>query len=591
MRPLVSWKVGGEQGTGIDSAGEILATVCNRLGYHIYGYREFSSRIMGGHSNYKIRIGTEPIGSTTDELHLLVAIDQETIDRNAWELVPGGLVIADEAIAPKLPEGCRGALLSMPIGEWASEIGNPLVRNVIFLGITAYIFGLPLEGFNQVIEELWGRKGEEVVAQNKAALLRGYNHAAEHVLTRDFVLAPADGKERLLMMGNEAVALGAIAAGCRFMAAYPITPASEIMEWLQKHMPKFGGVVVQAEDEIAAMAMCIGASFAGARVLTATSGPGLSLKQENLGLAHTAELPVVIVDTQRGGPSTGMPTKHEQSDLFAMLYGTHGDTPRIVLAPSTAEECFYDTIRAFNLADKYQMPVYLALDLSLALNKQTVEPFDLSKVQIDRGEIVPTETLLALAKGEGFKRYRITESGISPRSLPGQPRGQYLATGVEHDEYGKVSEDPNNRVEMMKKRFRKVEGLKEKGVAVYGEPTSEVLLIGFGATRGPLDEARAQLRAADINVTHAQVRMLAPFPAEELADLIEGAKHVLVVESNFSAQLTQLIKIHVGDVLASRPTSRGLNHVASLLKYNGKPFLPSEIVARAEEELKHAYAV
>ena len=590
MRPLVAWKSGGEQGTGIDSAGEILATVCSRLGYHVYGYREFSSRIMGGHSNYKIRIGTEPIGSTTDELHLLVAIDQETIDRNAWELVPGGLVIADEAIAPKLPEGCRGALLSMPIGEWASEIGNPLVRNVIFLGITAFIFGLPLEGFQRVIEELWSRKGSEVVEQNKAALLRGYNYAAEHVLTRDFVLAPGDGKERLLMMGNEAVALGAVAAGCRFMAAYPITPASEIMEWLQKHLPKFGGVVVQAEDEIAAIAMCIGASFAGARAMTATAGPGLSLKQENLGLAHTAELPLVIVDTQRGGPSTGMPTKHEQSDVFAMLYGTHGDTPRIVLAPSNAEECFYDTVRAFNLADKYQMPVYLALDLSLALNKQTVDPFDLSKVTIDRGEIVATETLLALAKGEGFKRYRITESGISPRSLPGQPRGQYLATGVEHDEYGKVSEDPRNRVEMMRKRFRKLENLREPGVAVYGERTSDILLVGFGATRGPLDEARKELLASGVQATHAQVRMLAPFPAEELADLIEGAKHVLVVENNFSGQLKQLIKLHVGDVLAARASSRGMTHVASLVKYNGKPFLPSEIVARAEEELKHAYA-
>lgn len=591
MRSLVSWKVGGEQGTGIDSAGEILATVCNRLGYHIYGYREFSSRIMGGHSNYKIRIGTEPIGSTIAELNVLVAIDQETIDRNAWELVPGGLVIADEAFSPKLPDGCQGTLLSMPIGAWASEIGNPLVRNVIFLGITAHIFGLPLDGFNQVIEELWSRKGTDVVEQNKAALMRGYNYASEHVLNREFSLGPADGKERLLMMGNEAVALGALVAGCRFMAAYPITPASEIMEWLQKYLPKFGGVVVQAEDEIAAMSMCIGASFAGARALTATAGPGLSLKQETLGLAHTAEIPVVIVDTQRGGPSTGMPTKHEQSDVFAMLYGTHGDTPRIVLAPSSAEECFYDTIRAFNLADKYQMPVYLALDLSLALNKQTVEPFDLSKVTIDRGEIIPDEVLLGLAKGEGFKRYRITDSGISPRSLPGQPRGQFLATGVEHDEYGKVSESPQNRVEMMRKRFRKVEGIREPGVTVTGEKECDVLLVGFGATSGPLHEARKTLEAEGISATHAQIRMLAPFPAEEMATLIEGAKHVLVVESNYSAQLAQLIKLHVGEVIATRQSSRSLNHVASMLKYNGQPFLPREIVARAKEELKHAYAV
>lgn len=590
MRTLVSWKVGGEQGTGIDSAGEILAKVCSRLGYHIYGYREFSSRIKGGHSNYKIRIGTEPIASTTSELHVLVAIDQETIDRNAAELVRGGLVIADEAFSPVLPEGCEGDLVALPIGQWASEIGNPLVRNVIFLGITAHIFGLPLEGFEQMIDELWGRRGEEIVSQNKAALRRGYNYASEHIVDRRFVLAPPDGKARLLLMGNEAVALGALAAGCRFMAAYPITPASEIMEWLMPRMPKFGGVVVQAEDEIAALSMCVGAAFAGVRALTATAGPGLSLKQEAIGLAHTAEIPVVIVDTQRGGPSTGMPTKHEQSDVFAMLYGSHGDTPRIVLAPASAEDCFYDTVLAFNLADKYQMPVFLALDLSLALNKQTVESFDLARVTIDRGEIVSDAELAALGKGEGFKRYRLTESGISPRSLPGQPKGQYLATGVEHDEYGKVSEDPQNRVAMMQKRFRKLSDLKLTGVQVTGPATSDILLIGFGATQGPLAEARRTLEEAGIAATHAQVRVLAPFPAEELADLIEGAKNVLVVENNFRGQLAQLIKLHVGEVFENRASAATLRHVKSLLKYNGRPFLPSEIVTRAEEELNHAYA-
>lgn len=590
MRTLVSWKVGGEQGTGIDSAGEILATVCNRLGYHIYGYREFSSRIMGGHSNYKIRIGTEPIASTTADLNVLVAIDQETIDRNALELVPGGLVIADEAISPKLPEGCKGELVAMPIGQWASEIGNPLVRNVIFLGITAHIFGLPLDGFNQMIEELWGRRGAEVVEQNKAALMRGYNYASEHIVRAEFVLAPADGKQRLLMIGNEAVALGALTAGCRFMAAYPITPASEIMEWLMTRLPKFGGVVVQAEDEIAAITMCIGASFAGARSLTATAGPGLSLKQEAIGLAHTAELPVVIVDTQRGGPSTGMPTKQEQSDVFAMLYGSHGDTPRIVLAPASAEDCFHDTVLAFNLADQYQMPVVLALDLSLALNKQTVEPFDLSAVKIDRGEVVANEVLESLGKGESFKRYQLTESGVSPRALPGQPKGQFLATGVEHDEFGKVSEDPNNRIAMMQKRFRKLDGLKLEGLNVTGPQESDILLIGFGSTQGPLAEARRTLEEAGVRATHAQVRVLAPLPAEELADLIASAKNVLIVENNYSAQLAQLIKLQVGDVFLERPGNHTLHKLKSLLKYNGQPFLPREIVARAEEELKHAYA-
>lgn len=592
MKTLVSWKVGGEQGTGIDKTGELLATTCNRLGYYIYGYREFSSRIKGGHSNYKIRIGTRPIGSTSGELNVLVASDQETIDRNVHELVEGGLVIGDEASELVLPEGCKGRLLTLPVGKWADEIGSSLVRNVIFLGVTAYIFNLPIEAFEETIEEIWGRKGDAIVAMNKEALKRGYNYATEHVLERSFQLQPVERKRRLLMIGNEAVALGALAAGCRVMAAYPITPASEIMEWLQKRMPKFGGVVVQAEDEIAAMTICVGAGFAGARAMTATSGPGLSLKQEAIGLAHAAEIPVVIVDTQRGGPSTGMPTKHEQSDVLAMLYGTHGDTPRIVLAPSNAEECFYDTVAAFNLADKYQMPVFLALDLSLALNKQTVEALDYERVVIDRGEIVSQDVLDQLGKDEAFKRYAFTESGISPRSLPGQPKGQYLATGVEHNEYGKVSEDPVNRVRMMEKRFNKLRDFPLPGVRVTGPENPDLLLIGFGSTGGPLAEAREMLEANGIRVAHAQVRVLAPFPTEELARLIASAQNVLVVESNYGAQLAHLIKLHVGDYFNSRPGQEGatLQHLQSITKYDGRPFLPQQIVARAEEVLKHAYA-
>lgn len=590
MQSLVSWKVGGEQGTGIDSAGEILASVCNRLGYHIYGYREFSSRIMGGHSNYKIRIGTKPVASTTSDLNVLVAIDQETIDRNAMELVPGGVVIADSAFSPQLPQGIEADLISLPVGEWASEIGNPLVRNVIFLGVTAHLFNLPIDEFKAMITELWGDRGGNIVEQNHAALMRGYHYAAEHFVEKPFALMPADGKRRLLMMGNEAVALGALAAGCRIMSAYPITPASDIMEWLMPRLPKYGGAVIQAEDEIAAMSICLGAAFAGARSMTATSGPGLSLKQEAIGLAHTAELPVVIVDTQRGGPSTGMPTKHEQSDLFAMLYGTHGDTPRIVLAPSSVEDCFYDTMLAFNLADQYQMPVFLALDLSLALNKQTVSSLDYSRIQIDRGKIVADEFLQELGKGEEFKRYELTSSGISPRSLPGQMKGQYLATGVEHDEFGKVSESPENRVAMMNKRYRKLDQLQLEGVQVTGSQKTDVLLIGFGATRGPLEEACEMLGKRGIATTHAQLRTLAPFPAHQLADLIEIAKHVIVVESNYSGQLTQLLKLHVGDELNLRGSNVTLRHVSSFLKYDGQPFVPEEIVARVEEELKHAYA-
>ena len=443
-RQLVSWKIGGEQGQGIDSTGEMLATVANRLGYYIYGYRQFSSRINGGHSNYKIRIGIEPVASTSSDTDILVAIDQETIDRNHHELVPGSFVVADERFKPELPEGCPATLLSVPMTKIAQELGSAVMRNTASLGVSAYLLGLPLDEFEKAFQQRFASR-PELAEQNIAVLQAGYDYAKEHLPEPAWRLAEGDGKTRLVMMGNEAVALGAAAGGCRFCAAYPITPASEVMENLLSILPRYGGVVVQAEDEIAAITACIGAGFAGARAITATSGPGISLMQEAIGLAHVAEIPLVIVDTQRGGPSTGMPTKQEQSDLWAILFGSHGDTPRIALAPSSVDETFYDTATAFNLADKYQTPVFLVTDLSLSLNKQTVEELDLSKITIDRGELLTDEEIAAQAEPDGFRRFRITESGISPRPLPGQPKGQFLATGVEHNEFGKVSEDPKNR--------------------------------------------------------------------------------------------------------------------------------------------------
>ncbi len=271
------------------------------------------------------------------------------------------------------------------------------------------------------------------------------------------LLEESDRKKRLYMIGNDAIALGAIAAGARLMAAYPITPSSEIMEYLIKSLPDFGGTVVQTEDEIAAISMVIGANFGGVRALTASAGPGLSLMTEAIGLSGMTETPAVIVDTQRGGPSTGLPTKQEQSDINAMIYGTHGEIPKIVIAPSTVEECFYDTIQAFNLADRYQCPVILLSDLALSLGKQTVEPLDYDRIQIDRGELVTdSEELKELENSELFKRYELTEEGISPRVLPGVKNGLHHVTGVEHDETGRPSELALNRKKMMEKRLRKL---------------------------------------------------------------------------------------------------------------------------------------
>src|SRR5690606_1254767 len=345
--PVISqltWKIGGQQREGVESTDRIFSTALNRLGYYLYGYRHFSSRIKGSHTNNKIRISTKPIRRVSDETDILVAFDQETIDVNVRELRTGGIVIADAKFNPALPEGVEARLIPVPITAIAEELGTSLFKNMAASGASWALLGLPMDVFYKAVEREFGRKGPAIVEKNIEAARR----AADYILEAtggpldDFRLAEPDGKQKLFMIGNEAIGLGAIAAGCRFMAAYPITPASEIMEYLIKHLPKFGGTVIQTEDEIAAVTMAIGANYGGARAFPASAGPGLSLMMEAIGLAGMTETPLVIVDTQRGGPSTGLPTKHEQSDLMALIYGTHGEIPKIIVAPSTIEECFYD---------------------------------------------------------------------------------------------------------------------------------------------------------------------------------------------------------------------------------------------------------
>lgn len=359
------------------------------------------------------------------------------------------------------------------------------------------------------------------------------------------------------------------------MPAYPITPASEIMEYLIKALPKFGGTVIQTEDEIAAVTMAIGANYGGVRTLTASAGPGLSLMMEAIGLAGMTETPVVIVDTQRGGPSTGLPTKQEQSDINAMIYGTHGEIPKIVLSPSTIEECFYDTIEAFNLAEKYQCPVILVTDLQLSLGKQSSELFDYNRITIDRGRLVSGE-LPAIEDNKLFKRYEFSEDGVSPRVIPGQKNGIHHVTGVEHDEAGRPSESPVNRQKMMDKRLEKLKHIEVTNPILVDAPHNnpDLLVIGMGSTGGTIDEARKKRLAGD-NVTsnHITVRLLHPFPAEQIKSYVDKAKKVVVVENNATGQLASLIKLHTGSP----------DNLESLLKYNGNPFLPAEIHKACKE--------
>lgn len=577
MLHQLSWKVGGQQGEGIESTGEIFSMAMNRLGYFLYGYRHFSSRIKGGHTNNKITVRPTEVRAIADDLDILVAFDQETIDVNYKELTPSSIILADAKFDPKNPEDSVAPLYAVPFTEIAAELGTSLMKNMVAIGATAALLNLDESVFQSVVNEIFGRKGEEVVAKNIEAIERGRQAISEQIGDRvgTWEIAPADGKRRMFMIGNDAAALGALAAGSRFMAAYPITPASEIMEYMIKKLPLVGGAVIQTEDEIAAATMAIGANYGGVRAFTASAGPGLSLMMEAIGLSGMTEQPLVIFDTQRGGPSTGLPTKQEQSDLMAMLYGTHGEIPKVVIAPSTMEEAFYDTIQAFNIAEELQLPVIVMTDLQLSLGKQSVDPFDYSRIEIRRGKIV--EAVEDVESKDYFKRYENTEDGVSPRVLPGTKGGIHHVTGVEHDETGKPSEATGNRRTQMDKRMRKLQHVRFENPVYVNAPhdDADVLLVGFNSTRGAIEEVQEKLNSEGVKVNHAHIKLIHPFPAEEMSALMDKAKKVIVVENNATGQLANVMKMNIG----------GHAKTKSILKYDGTPFLPRELTNLVKEEI------
>jgi len=572
----LSWKIGGQQGEGVESTDRIFSTALNRLGYYLYGYRHFSSRIKGGHTNNKIRISTHPIRAISDDLDILVAFDQESIDLNAGELRAGGVIVADAKFSPTVPAGVDAQLFAVPITSIAEELGTSLMKNMVASGASWALLGLPIEVFNKAVEEEFGRKGPAIVEKNIEAVRRGSEFVLEQAggPLEAFKLGPADGVQKLFMIGNEAMALGSVAAGCRLMSAYPITPASEIMEYLIKKLPKFGGTVVQTEDEIAAVTMAIGANYGGVRTMTASAGPGLSLMMEAIGLSGMTETPLVIVDTQRGGPSTGLPTKQEQSDINALIYGTHGEIPKLVISPSTIEECFYDMIEAFNVAEEYQIPVIVATDLQLSLGKQSCDMLDYDKIEIKRGKLME-DNLPQLEEHKMFKRYEWTEDGVSPRSLPGMKHGIHHVTGVEHDQEGRPSENSVNRQKMMDKRLGKIEKLRiTNAVKVHNaDPSADLLVVAMGSTGGTIEEARARLEKEGIKIGHVTVRQMFPFPVDQIEPHLNAAKKVIVLENNATGQLANLIKQNIGHH----------DKIENVLKYDGTPFLPSEVYKACKE--------
>jgi len=567
----LNWAIGGEAGDGIDSTGKIFAQALSRAGRHVYTSKDFASRIRGGYTAYKIRTAVDRIESVVDRLDVLIALTERTIDENMDELHEGSVIIYDgERTSMKdveIPEGMIG--LDVPLKGLAEDAGGAIMRNVVALGAACEVSNFPIENLDASLEKRFSDKGTAIVKNNKEAARLGQKYVeAEYDHDFEYDLETTD-EDLVLLNGDEAIGMGAIAAGCRFYAGYPITPATDVMEYLTGRIDNFGGKVVQAEDELAAINMALGAARAGARAMTATSGPGIDLMTETFGLVATSETPLVICDVMRAGPSTGMPTKQEQGDLDMLLYGGHGEIDRFVVGPTSVSECFWKTVEAFNLAEKYQIPVFLVSDLSLAVTEQTFTPdtFDMDEVEVDRGKIVDESEIDAWLDEQGrFQAHFPTADGVSPRSLPGTTDGAHMTTGLEHDELGRRTEETEVRVEQVDKRERKVETAREQEEwepREFGDPDADTLVLSWGSNEGPLREALDFLAADGIDVRFLSVPYL--FPRPDLSDAIETAETTIVVECNATGQFADLVEHDV------------LERVERINKYNGVRFKADEL--------------
>ncbi len=568
----INFMIGGEAGQGVQSAGHVLSKVLARGGYHVFADQDYESRVRGGDSFFRVRASDAEARAISELVDILVALDKESIDLHQKELADQGIIIFDADKAKNI--GANSSLLPVPLERLAQESAkNKLMTNTVALGAALGIASYDKQILSNVITEYFG--AVDVGKTNVAAAMAGYDYVKTN-FKRDFShkLIPLGDGKRMLLSGNEAIALGALAAGCKFMAAYPMTPTTTIMEYLASKAKDFDIAVVQPEDEIAAVNMVIGASFAGVRSMTATSGGGFCLMVEGLGLAGMTETPIVVVLGQRAGPAIGLPTRTEQGDLEFAIHAAHGEFPRAVLAPASVEDAFWLTIKAFNLAEKYQTPVILITDQYLASSYATVERFDLSKVTIDRGLLLSREELAKLGE---YKRHLITESGISPRAIPLEGGALVVTDSDEHNEEGHLIEDAETRTAMMLKRLRKTEGLrKDSGEPrVYGAAQSEITLLGWGSTYGAIKEA-VDLALSDglaINLVH--LNEIWPFPAEATARALQGAKKIIAVENNATAQLAHLLRAETGYQVTGK-----------ILKFDGRPFSAAHILSQLKQEVR-----
>jgi 2-oxoglutarate/2-oxoacid ferredoxin oxidoreductase subunit alpha len=576
MRQSFSIGIGGAAGQGVATPGDIFAKIFSRRGLHLNAYNAYQSIIRGGHTFLTVRTGPDKIPTTDGHLDLLIPLNQDTADRHLRLLTAGGACLFNaDLIKPGQPaDGVQ--LCPLPVSKLADISRNKVAQNTLAIGAALSMMGIGFAALESVLEEQFRKKDRAVIDENIALARAGYDYATQNLKPFDHALPLTDARYAVLS-GNEAMAMGAAAAGLKFYCAYPMSPATGVLHWMASHARKADIMVRQVEDEIGVINMAIGAAHAGVRAMCATSGGGFALMSEGLGLSAQAEIPVVVIDCQRAGPSTGVPTKTEQGDLWQMLGAAFGDYPRVIAAPLDIADCFTLMPEIFNITDRFQCPGIVLCDLLLAEGRLSVDPAVLDfNPTVDRGELITTNG----ADHAPYLRYKITDSGVSPRVIPGIPGYTHVVSSDEHDEDGILISDAYTnhakRRAMMEKRMRKMDGIAASipPPQLRGPATADVTLIGWGSTFGVIDEACELLREQGISVNHLPIRWLVPLHADAILDILNNALHTIIIENNFSGQFARYLRSETSFVATGH-----------IRKYDGEPFFPQHIVDAVKEQL------
>jgi 2-oxoglutarate/2-oxoacid ferredoxin oxidoreductase subunit alpha len=582
MKRTFAIGIGGAAGQGVATPGDIFAKIFSRRGLNLNAYNAYQSIIRGGHTFLTIRTGPDKVTNMGDRIDLFIPLNQDSMDRHLKLLSAGAACLynADTVQPGPAAEGVQ--LCALPVAELADITRNKVAQNTIAIGAGLHMMGIGFQSLEDVLQEQFKKKGDAVVAENVSVARAGYDYAAAHFTAFPNPLPKTENRYAILS-GNIAMAMGGAAAGVKFYCAYPMSPSTGVLHWMAAHARKAGIMVRQVEDEIGVVNMAIGAAQAGVRSMCATSGGGFALMSEGLGMSAMMETPVVVINCQRAGPSTGVPTKTEQGDLWQMLGAAFGDYPRVIAAPLDIGDCFKLIPEIFNIADRFQCPGLVLCDLLLSEGRLSVHPKDLDfNPPIDRGELITGNngTPSSASTNGSYKRYKFTESGVSPRAVPGVPGHVHTVATDEHMEDGVLISDeftnPIKRREMMEKRMRKVAGI-EASVPppeLWGPRDAEVTLIGWGSTKGVIEEACEILNEQGISANQLQIRWLVPLHGDAILEVLKDSRHTIIVENNYSGQFARYLRSETSFVASGH-----------IRKYDGEPFMPHHIVEGVKEQL------